>query len=97
MLLLKTPERKAEAASAADAIGTANEGNVPGADAETEAPLGALAGTEGVTAREREVASGGPHIAAEPEETGSAPSPPAPEEEEEADRKELEFISTHTR
>ncbi len=81
-------------------MGTANEGNVPGADAEaeTEATLGALAGPEGVTAREREVASGGPHIAVEPEETGSAPSPPAPEEEEEeADRKELEFISTHTR
>lgn len=95
LLPLKTPERKAEAASVADGAGAAKEGSVPEADPETEAALLALAGTEGVTAREREVASGRPHGSEEPEETEGAPER-APEEKEKDD-KELELIETTTR
>ena len=81
MLPLKTPERKAEAASAADATGAANEGNrvgavTPGAKGcfEGNVPITGpedaedaeeFAGICGVSAREREVESTRPHGAEE--------------------------------
>lgn len=92
---LKTQERKAEAASAAelaDAAEVTCGRSPPKADAEAETALKWLAGTEGVTAREREVASERPHGAEEPKEAEVALGAP---EEEEADNKELELIE-HT-
>ncbi len=89
MPFLKTAERKV---AASDAMSEGDEGT---ANAETEAALETLVKREGVTARERDVASEmPPHGAGKPKEAEEAPGR-APEEK--ADSNELEFIETITR